>query len=101
MEGWVPITFCDGLPDTPDTLRPAAVIAVVACCTVSWITLGTVVVGGPVETFTVTVDPKGACAPLAGDVEISWPFGTVALDSLFWVAASPTACSAAWACEKE
>ena len=46
-----------GLPDTPDTLSPAAWSALVACVTVSWITLGTVVVGGPVETLTVTVDP--------------------------------------------
>ena len=30
---------------------------VVACDTVSWMTFGTVVVGGPVDTFTATADP--------------------------------------------
>ena len=56
-EGWVPLTALLGLPDTPETLRPCACKAVVACATVSPMTLGTVVVGGPVETLTATAEP--------------------------------------------
>jgi hypothetical protein len=56
-EGWVPTTLCDGSPETPDTLNPCCCKAEVACCTESLLTSGTVVVGGPVDTFTVTAEP--------------------------------------------
>ena len=97
IEGWVPTTLLLGLPDTPETLSPAPSSAVVAWVTVSSRTLGTCTVGGPVETLTVTAEPYGAGDPLAGDVEMTFPDGTVALDSEFCVAVRPTAVSAAWA----
>ena len=31
IDGWVPVTLLLGLPDTPETLSPAACSAVVAC----------------------------------------------------------------------
>ncbi len=100
-EGCVPLTLLLGLPDTPETVRPCACRADVACDTVSPMTLGTVVVGGPVEMLTATADPYGACAPLAGDVDMTCPDGTVVLDSLFCVAVRPTACNAACAWANE
>ncbi len=53
----MPLTLLLGLPDTPETLRPCPCRAVVAWATVSPMTLGTVVVGGPVETLTATAEP--------------------------------------------
>ena len=53
----MPVTLLLGLPDTPDTLSPSCCKALVACDTESPMTLGTVVVGGPVDTVTVTADP--------------------------------------------
>ena len=46
---------------------------VVAWAMVIPMTLGTATVGGPVETVTVTAEPKGAMAPLAGLVEMTMP----------------------------
>src|ERR1700722_1904798 len=100
MEGWVPTTLFCGLPDTPPGVRPAASSAFVAWLTVSPLTLGTVVVGGPVDTVTVTAEPKGAAAPLAGVVEITSPAATVVDVALACVAVSPTAWRAAWAWTK-
>jgi hypothetical protein len=57
MEGCVPTTLRDGSPETPDTLNPAFCIALVAAWMLSPFTSGTVVVGGPVDTFTVTAEP--------------------------------------------
>ncbi len=57
VAGTVPVTVPVGLPWTPDTVSPSPCRVVVACGTVSSRTLGTVVVGGPVDTVTVTVDP--------------------------------------------
>ena len=56
-DGCVPVTLLFGLPETPETLSPACCNALVACATESWITSGTVVIGGPVDTFTVTAEP--------------------------------------------
>ena len=56
-DGWVPLTALLGLPDTPETLSPSCCSTLVAWVTVSPMTLGTVVVGGPVETLTVTAEP--------------------------------------------
>jgi hypothetical protein len=69
--GVEPLTGLLGLPVTPDTLSPAAWSAAVACCTESPPKLGTCTVGGPVDTVTVTVEPYGAEAPLAGLVEMT------------------------------
>src|SRR6185437_15436966 len=77
IDGWVPTTMLDGLPETPDGVSPADCNAASACCPVSPFTLGPVVVGGAVE--------------------ITSPLGTVVLDWLFCVAVSPTACNAACA----
>ena len=46
-----------GIALHPGTSSPAACSVVVACDTVSPITLGTWIVGGPVDTVTVTVEP--------------------------------------------
>ena len=69
-----------------------------AAATLSWYTLGTSTSGGPVETVTVTVEPYGALAPGAGEVEITSPLATVVEVAVAWVAARPTALRAAWAC---
>ena len=53
----MPVTVPFGLPCTPDTVSPSSWSVSVACVTVSPQTFGTVVVGGPFETVTVTVDP--------------------------------------------
>ena len=54
-------------------------------------------VGGPVDTMTVTVAPKAAEMPAAGDVEMTSPVATVVEVLLACAAVSPTALSAAWA----
>ncbi len=57
-EGWVPLTMLLGLPGhTRDAEPGRSAATLVACDTVSPMTLGTCVVGGPVETLTVTVEP--------------------------------------------
>ena len=55
--GSVPAAVPLGLPCTPDTVNPWFCSAVVACDTDKPMTLGTVTVGGPLDTRTVTVDP--------------------------------------------
>jgi hypothetical protein len=98
-DGCVPTTFLAGSPLTPETLSPTPCNVVVAWETDMPTTLeGMVVVGGPVETLTVTAEPNAAGAPLAGFVEMTWPFGVDVDDSAFCVADSPTAASAACAC---
>ena len=57
IEGWVPTTFLLGSPLTPETLNPAFCMAAVASWMLSPFTFGTCVVGGPVDTFTVTAEP--------------------------------------------
>src|ERR1700732_3281404 len=96
VAGSVPLAIVLGSPLTPAPWRVA-----VACAMVSPMTLGTATVGGPVETVTVTADPKGAMAPLAGLVEMNMPEAIVVLDCGASVAVRPTAWSAAWACPNE
>src|SRR5580700_1020710 len=96
--GSLPLAGLLGSPLTPATVRPAPWRVAVACAMVSPMTLGTATVGGPVETVTVTAEPNGAMAPLAGLVEMTMPEVIVVLDSGSCVAVRPTACSAAWAC---
>src|ERR1700733_1684820 len=101
VAGSVPLAILVGSPLTPATARPALWRVVVAWAMVIPMTLGTATVGGPVETVTVTAEPKGAMAPLAGLVEMTMPDAIVVLDSGSWVAVRPTAWSAAWACPNE
>ena len=95
LAGCALVTLLLGFPVTPETVSPAFCSADVAAETESPDTFGTVVVGGPVETVTVTVEPNGAWAPLAGVVEITSPEGTVVLDCGLCAALRPTAWSAA------
>ena len=95
MAGWVPTTVRSGSrharPVSPALQRGGGL------ATVSPRTLGTVVVGGPLETFTSPPSRRAPDAPLAGLVESTLPAGTV-VGALVCVAVSPTACRAAWAC---
>ncbi len=79
------------------TFRPASSSVLTASSTDLPATSGTVVVAGPVEMVTVTVDSFSTCLPAAGSLEIAVPpFGSSDAASVRWYrrSASVIACFA-------
>src|SRR6185312_16582988 len=69
---FVSVSFCAIV-----TSKPRLPSVCCACCCVKPTTSGTEVCCGPLETTTVTSDPRATLWPAAGEVEITSPAGTV------------------------
>src|SRR5712692_10611688 len=92
-----PVTGRSGEPSTRLTTRPAASSFFVAASSDIPVTSGTATRSGPLETVTGTVLPTVTCPPPGGLVRMTWPWGTVSLNTSCSAAASPTALRAALA----